>query len=421
MVNKSVLSNGLRVVMAPMPQVKSITILVLVEAGSRYENQKNNGISHFLEHMMFKGTTKRPSKLAIATLLDSIGGVFNAFTGKEATGFYVKAAAAHEELIMELLADLTLNSTYPSAEVERERGVITEEINGGEDDPLGRAFELFEQSLFSPSPLGMRIAGEKATVAKISRDEIAHYAKTMYHAHSLVVTVAGQLSPDKTLRLANDHFGQLSSGQENQFAPFTKEQEAPRVIVHYKKTDQTHFCLGLPGVALSSPNRYTAAVMSTILGEGMSSRLFMEVREKRGLAYTVGSGSEEFRDTGAFLTYGSVKTEKAGEAITVILEQLKKLTLEEVSDEELKRAKDNAQGRMILALEDSFKVARFNGTQELMEKTIDTPDQVLAKMQAVTKEAIKSLAKGIILSQKLNLAVVGPFRDEAMFKRLLVF
>lgn len=418
MVGKEVLPNGLRVILAPMEQVKSVTVLVLVEAGSRYENKKDNGISHFLEHMMFKGTTKRPSKMHIATLLDSIGGVFNAFTSKEYTGFYVKAAAEHQELIMDILSDITLHSLYQEEEVERERGVIIEEINGDEDDPLGRSFQILEKIMFTPSPLSFRVAGEKENIAGISREEIAAYAGRMYHGNSMVLTIAGALAPE-SLSMADRYFGKVTGGKENQFAAFRGEQKEPRVLVYFKQTDQAHFCLGLPGLSLDDPDRYAASVLSTILGETMSSRLFMEVREKRGLAYAVGSGSEEYRDTGVLLTYASVKLEKTEEAILVILEQLRELRENMVGDEELQRAKDNASGKMILALEDSFKVARFNGAQELLERTLETPEEILAKIKAVTREDIKSTAKRIITDQKLNLALVGPFKDEEKFAKLL--
>lgn len=419
MFQKNTLSNDLRVITVPMPQVKSATVLVLVKAGSRYENSKNNGISHFLEHMMFKGTTKRPNKSAISTLLDSIGGSFNAFTSKENTGFYVKAASEHLPLMMDVISDMVLNSIYDPAEVDRERAVITEEINGDEDDPLTRSFQLFEQTMFAPTPLAMRIAGEKETVGQISRDEIASYAQDMYHAKSMVLTVSGQIEKESTLKLATNYFGQVKSGKDHKFLPFTNSQAQPQALIYNKKTDQTHFCLGVPGVSLADERRYTAAILATILGGNMSSRLFIRIRDEMGLAYQVGSLFEEYQDTGLFVNYASVKTEKAQAAIEAILGEMSRLMTDEVTAEELKRAKDYAQGKMVLALEDTYKVAQYYGSQELLEDKIDTPEEGLKKLDKVTVEDIQTLAKDIFKTQYLNLALVGPFKEREKFETIL--
>lgn len=421
MFEKKLLSNGLRLILAPMPQVKSVTVLVMVEAGSRYENVKNNGISHFLEHMMFKGTKKRPSKQDIAVLLDGIGASFNAFTSKEYTGFYVKTSMEHRDLIMDVLSDMVLNSLYPAAEVERERGVITEEINMDEDDPAGRVFQVFEALMFDKSPLGMRISGEKENIAAISRDEIVSYVRQMYHTGSMVVTVAGAIgdSPSAASDLVEKYFGEVIPGNENTYERVKIEQENPKVKIYEKKTEQAHFCLGFPGYSMSHPDRYVASVMANILGGNMSSRLFQEVREKRGLAYYVSAGSDEYLDTGYVLANAGVRLEAASEAIQVVLEQFNLMTEKAVLASELRRAKDYAKGKMILALEDSFRVASFFAGQELLEKKILTPEEILAKVEAVTEDDILRVAKDIFNKKLINLAVVGPFKDSEKFGKIV--
>ncbi|KKU90712.1 MAG: Processing protease [Microgenomates group bacterium GW2011_GWA1_48_10] len=425
MFTKAVFPNGLRYILAPMPQVKSATVLVMVEAGSRYENAKNNGVSHFLEHMMFKGTEKRPAKIEISRILDGIGASFNAFTSKEYTGFYVKAAAERLELITDVVSDIVLNSLYEAAEVEREKGVIIEEINMDEDEPASRVFQVFEKMVFSGSPLSMRVAGEKGTVAGMSREEIVRYVRKMYHSRSMVVTVAGQAGEKDLTNLSNltnlvsRYFGGVPKGPENEFLPAGEGQKKAQGEIYEKKTEQAHFVLGMRGYSLSDPRRYAAAILGNILGGNMSSRLFQEVREKRGLAYYVSAFAEEYLDTGVFGAAAGVKIEKVEEAIKVVLGVLGEMRNVRVLEEELRRAKDFAKGKMVLALEDSFRVASFFASQELMEKQILLPEEVLSKLEAVTEEEVMAVAKDLFKEERLNLAVIGPFAGEDKFEKLL--
>ncbi len=420
MFSKDVLPNGLRYILAPMPQVKSATVLVMVEAGSRYEDKQNNGVSHFLEHMMFKGTKKRPSKIEISKLLDGIGASFNAFTSKEYTGFYVKAASEHLELITDVVSDMVLNSTYPEAEVERERGVIIEEINMDEDEPATRVFQVFEDMMFSGSPLAMRIAGEKDTVGAMTREQIVNYVDKMYHSGSMVVTVSGAENvKGQGEGLIKKYFGNVSKGSENKYLPAGNGQKAAQARVYTKKTEQAHFVLGARGFSLSDPKRYAAAVLGNILGGNMSSRLFQEVREKRGLAYYVSAASEEYLDTGFVLAGAGVRLADVDEAVKVVLEQFSLIENKGISQEELKMAKEYAKGKMVLALEDSFRVASFFAGQELMERRILTPDEILAKVEAVTAEEVQEAAKEVFKTEKLNFAVVGPYDDPDRFAKIL--
>lgn len=417
MFQKSTLKNGLRLITAPMPQVKSVTALVMVEAGSRYETAKTNGISHFLEHMTFKGTKSRPNSLAITSLIDSIGGAMNAFTSKEYTGFFIKADASHTELLLDVISDMLQNSLFDPKEMDKERGVIIEEINMYEDQPQARVGELFEELLYGKEPLGWRIIGSKNNINSITRDDMVAYVNKMYHAKSLVVGLAGNI--ENGTDLVNKYFGSLSEGTENSYSAVKNHQTAPRSLIYYKKTDQAHLCLGVPAFPIKHPDRYVLSVLGNILGGNMSSRLFIEVREKRGLAYYVHSSPEEFHDVGYFMTQSGLKLDSVTDAIKVIIEQYNLLTAKKVSHEELQRAKDNAKGKMILAWEDSFKVASFYTSQELMEKKVETPEEVLEKINAVTEEDILRVAKQIFVSKNLNLALIGPFKDTEKYQKIL--
>ncbi len=391
-----------------MPSVKTATALVMVEAGSRYETAKINGISHFLEHMVFKGTLKRPSSLAISSLIDGIGGAFNAFTGKEYTGFYVKSESSHLDLVLDVISDMLQNSLFDPKELDKERGVIIEEINMYEDQPQARVGELFEEVLYGDQPLAKRISGTKEIIQKITREEMVDYVNHMYHSKAIVVGLAGDIKNNNI----NKYFGNVPKGNENKFEPVRDHQEKAKSLVQYKKTDQAHLCVGVRAYDMDHPDRYVLGVLGTILGGNMSSRLFIEVREKRGLAYSVHADNEEFHDCGYFVTQAGLRISDTSDAIKVILEEFNKTKDSLVSTEELRRAKDYSKGKMVLALEDSFKVASFYTAQELLRHEIETPEEVLEKIEAVTAEDIQRVAKDIFVNEKLNLAIIGPFREK---------
>jgi len=415
---KITLPSGLRVVTAPMSQVDSVTALILVQAGSRYENAKNNGVSHFLEHMTFKGTKKRPNKLALTSLIDSVGGIYNAFTTKEDTGFYIKAPSRHLDLILDVLSDTLINSLYDPAEIAKEKGVITEEINMYEDEPSSRVWEILEKLLYDNQPLGMRVLGEKETVANLTREQIIDYVGKMYQTGSVVVGLAGNIN-EKSVDLVKRYMSPLAKGTASHFDVSIANQSKPSSAIYFKESDQAHLVLACRGYPLSHPDRYVTGIMATLLGGYMSSRLFIEVRDKRGLAYYVGAAKDEFADVGYFATYAGVRVADTEEAVKVILEELAKLKEKKVTEEELKRAKENWKGRMELALEDSYRVASFYAAQELFEKEIKTSEGILEEADRVTAEDVQRVAKDIFVNQKLNLAVVGPFKNEGKFDKLL--
>lgn len=433
MFSKKVLDSGIRVITAPMGGVKSVTALVMVEAGSRYETEKINGITHILEHISFKGTKSRPSSLAITSLIDGIGGSFNAFTSKEYTGFYIKAASTHLPLLLDVLSDMLQNSLYDEGELKKEQGVIIEEINMYEDQPQAKVGELFERLLFPNNPLGWDTIGTKETVNSITRNDVVDYVRQMYHGKSMIITIAGDIgdagaaqhdtksghsgrSPES---LIDKYFNKITPGQENKYIRYAGgAQHDAKSLIKFKQTDQAHLCLGVRGYDINHPDKYVLDVMGTILGGNTSSRLFIEVREKRGLAYYVTAGSEEFLDCGYFMAQAGVKISAVEEAIKVILDEFIKMKNFD-SNDELLRAKDFTSGKMALALEDSQRVAAFYASQELLRKKIMTPDEVLEKIEAVTAEDIKRVANDIFVDHNLNLSLIGPFKDGDKFDNIL--
>lgn len=415
-----------------MPQVKSVAALVMVATGSRYETEENNGVTHFLEHMVFKGTKKRPTSLEISSLLDSIGAAWNAFTAKEYTGFYIKASAEHLGLMLDVLSDNLLNSLIDPAEVERERGVINEEINMYEDQPSERVGEVFEQLLYDNNPLAMRVLGSKDSLKRIDREQLRGYLGRRYHSTSIVVGIAGKIDAkvnggyhssmaiDKEgVGLVKEYFADVKRGAENHFDGAKDTQSGPGLLIQHKKTDQAHICLGVRAYPRLHPDRYVLSVLSTILGGNMSSRLFTEVREKRGLAYTVHAGAEEFADCGYLVAQAGLRLNAVDEAVKVILDQFALLSAKPVSQKELKQAKDFARGKMILALEDSFRVASFYTASELLEGRMETPEEILERIGKVTVEDVQRVAGDLFRSRKLNLAMIGPFKEEGRFAKLL--
>ncbi|MBI4099944.1 insulinase family protein [Candidatus Microgenomates bacterium] len=416
MYSKTVLPNGLSVITVPMDGVKTVTVLVMVGTGSRYETKEVNGISHFLEHLVFKGTKKRPTSKEIFVALDSVGAAHNAFTGKDQTGFYVKVAAKHLELALDILSDVILNPLFDPAEIDKERGVITEEINMYDDEPQALVGRLFAKVCFPDNALGWRIEGTKENIAKINRDQVKSYAAQTYHSGSMVVGVAGQIAGKDLL---SKYFTGVPRGEKNPFVPFVDKQKKPAVAVHFKKTDQAHIVLGLRSLPLSHPDRYALALLANIYGGNTSSRLFMEVREKRGLAYYVGAGNDSFWDTGILAVGAGLALSKIDEAIKVILEQSALMSAKPPRPDELRRAKDYFAGRMLLGLEDSFNQASMYVNQELLEEKIETPEEILAQVEKVTTEDILRVAGDIFVEKKLNLAIVGPFKDGGRFAKIL--
>ena len=323
--HRSVLPNGLRVITVPMPSFESLTVLVMVGAGSRYENKKNNGISHFLEHMGFKGTRKRPSAIEISTLIDGIGGEFNAFTGKEVTGYYIKSSANHIDLCMDVLSDMLTNSLFNPKEIDKERGVILEEINLYEDTPARKIGDIYERLLYKDTSMGWDISGEKDVIRKIQREDFLKYMESLYSADNITVVVAGGIDSAKAEFLVEKYFGKMKKFSTLKYARVVENQKKPELLIKKKTTEQVHIAVGVRAVPIDHPDHYPLSILSAILGGGMSSRLFHEVREKRGLAYYVRSSIEYYQDCGSLVSVSGVDPKRVDEAVKVIIEEYRKV------------------------------------------------------------------------------------------------
>ena len=420
MFKKTKFPNGLRLVTVPMKGTKAVTVLVLVGAGSKYEDKKNNGISHFLEHMFFKGTKKRPNTLAITEILDRVGGEYSAFTGKEYTGYHAKVDAKHLDLALDWVSDIFLNSKLNLEEIEREKGVIIEEINMYLDTPIKYISDLWEGLLYGNQPAGWKILGEKEAIAKMKRKQFLDYLKEYYLAKNVVVVVAGNIGEVKSQKSkVQSYFANIKKGQPKAKQKVVEKQKKPGVLVHYKKTDQTHFYLGVRAYDIFDERKYALVVLGVILGGNMSSRLWISVRERQGLAYYITTLVQPYTDSGYLVTYAGVDNKKVEKAIKIILEEYKKITQGKISGIELKKAKDYIRGSTILELESSDAVASFFGGQEVLTNKILTSEQKFAKIDSVTVEDIQKTAQDIFRPEKLNIALIGPFKDKKKFEKLL--
>ncbi|MAG44377.1 hypothetical protein CL633_00630 [bacterium] len=408
-IQKTQFKNGLRVILVPMQGTKTASVHIMVGAGSKYETKKNNGISHFLEHMFFKGTKKRPNTLAIAETLDRVGGSYNAFTSEEHTGYYAKVNSKNLDLALDWVWDIFLNSTLPEIEIEREKGVITEEINMYQDTPMSYIRFLFSKLLYKDQPAGWMISGSKENIASFKKKDFIDYMDKHYKAENTVVCIAGNIDKNLKSKLENqEYFKNIKTGNAQDKKKVDEQQNKPDILIHKKQTDQTHFCLGVRGYDLSHPDKYALAMLGTLLGGMMSSRLWIAVRERHGLAYYVHTQTEHQTDTGCLVTQAGVDNNKADQAIKIILAEYAKLRTEKVKDQEFKKVKENIKGKMALELESSDSVASWVAAQEILKKEILTPDQVFRKIDAVSASDIQRIAKDVFQNKKLNLAVIGP-------------
>jgi predicted Zn-dependent peptidase len=417
---KFTFKNGLRLVTVPMKNTKAVTVLVLVGTGSKYETRNINGISHFLEHMFFKGTKKRPNTLAIAETLDRVGGEYNAFTNKEMTGYWAKVDSKYIDLALDWVSDIFLNSKLDQKEIEREKGVIIEELNMYLDNPSRYVGDLWDKLLYKNQPAGWLILGEKETIRKMARTDFINYLKNHYSSHNTVITAAGNINHDIKNKIQNyfKAINVVSSPKKNKVI---EKQKKPETLIHYKKTDQTHLVLGVRGYDIFHSDKYTLSILSVILGGSMSSRLWIKIREREGLAYYVRTETDAATDTGYLYTRAGVDNNRVDRAIQIILENYQLIRDKKVDKEELRKAKDFIKGRTILAMEESDEQAGFYAGQELMENKILTLEEKFAKIEAVTADDIRRVAKDIFRPEKLNLALIGPFKNKEKFKKLLKF
>jgi len=416
---KITLDNGLRIITAPKSDSLSATLLVLVEAGSKYETKEIKGLSHFLEHMCFKGTKKRPTSIDISSELDAIGAVYNAFTGMEYTGYFAKARPEHFDEILDVVSDMYLNPIFDEKEINKERGVIIEEINMYEDLPMRRVQELFTNLLYGDQPAGWDIAGTKEVIRKINQNDFLKYRSEHYLAQSSLVVLAGKFDEEKALAKIKNAFSGIKSAKKTQKIKTIEEQDKPEILLKHKETDQTHLVLGTRAFDIFDKRKYVLEILADILGGGFSSRLVQKIREEMGAAYYVSADADLFTDHGYLAISAGVDHNKINAVIEAIIEEFKKIASRPIQEKELQRHKDHLIGHLIMGLETSDHLATFYGGEEILTREIITPEELIKKIQQVKSAEIIQVASDIFQNQKLNLAIIGPFEESERFAKIL--
>ena len=413
MYQKTTLDNGLRVVSYNMSSMKSVALGIWVSTGGRYENKKITGISHFLEHLLFKGTARRTTE-EIKQSIEGVGGSINAFTSEEFTCYFVKILGKHLSLSLDVLSDMILNATLPPLEIEKERGVIVEEIKMYRDLPGHYVGELLNRLLWPDHPLGRCLAGNIETITAIKRRNIKEYKDKFYNPRNIVIAVCGNIKHDSFVSEVNKYFLKLKPKVKSRFRPaIDAKQHLYKTHFHFKETEQTHISLGVHAIGRNHPDRYILSLLHIILGANMSSRLFQEVREKQGLAYEISSQVKRYQDVGAFVVNAGVDNKKVPRAIGVILGELAKIANKDVGREELRRAKEFYVGQLLLALEDTMEHMFWIGERETSLGKLEAPREVIAKVNRVRIDNIRRVATKLFRTNKLNLALIGPIKNKA--------
>jgi len=415
---KTTLDNGLRIITATMPHTRSVSICIFIGVGSRYETEAQAGISHFIEHLHFKGTPKRPSSREVSETIEGVGGILNGGTDKELTVYWCKVAQTHFPLALDLLVDMLLHSKFDPQDIERERKVIIEEIHMSRDFPIQRVDMLIDELLWHNHPLGRDIAGSEESVTAITRDMMLDYQAGQYTPSNTVVTIAGDLQHQEMVTAVSQALGNWDNRQSGSGYLAYKEQQAQQLFIETRDTEQAPLCLALPGLSLFDPRRFILGLLNVILGEGMSSRLFTEIRDKLGLAYNIHSYVEHFIDSGAITVYAGVEPKNLPAAITAILEQLSQLK-EVVPEQELSKVKELSKGRLLLRMEDSRAVASWMGGQEILTGRILSVDELTSIIDTITANEIKQVAQELLVGSRLRLAVVGPVDNNEPLGALL--
>jgi predicted Zn-dependent peptidase len=416
---RTTLANGLRILTAPMPGTRSVAVSVYVGAGSRYETDPEAGISHLLEHLLFKGTEKRPTAQEISELIEGVGGVLNASTDRELTVYYAKVASVHLDRAADVLTDMIRHPLLAAEELEKERKVVIEELAAVEDSPAQIVDILLDATMWPDQPIGRDVAGTEASVSAITRDSTVEYLRRQYVPNNVVITVAGAVTHDEVLQRVGGALGDWTAGEPSRWFPVVDGQSAARLAVQHKKTEQAHIEIAVHGLSNHDPDRFALDLISVVLGEGMSSRLFQELREKRALCYEVHSYASHYMDTGSFAVYAAVDPAKASEAVRALLFELTKVRDEGVTEEELAKAKELSKGRLLLRMEDTRAVSGWLGGQEMLNGYVRTPEEVVALLDAVTIDDVRRVAQRLIDQARMTMAIVGPFRSDRRFAALL--
>ncbi len=419
--HKTTLANGVRIVTGPMPGVRSASLIFYYNVGSRYEQPAVAGVSHFLEHMLFKGTERRPDPIMISEEIEQVGGMLNAATGRENTSYWCKVPSTHTAMAFDVMADMLRGSVFDATEIDKERKVIFEEIRSIQDVPEDLVHDLTDHLVFGDHALGRDIAGTIETVANIDRDAMVDYWHRNYGPERLVIAAGGDVDHAEIVSLAERAFGDLSSEGADQRDNVTVTQDAPRLNVVNRPTEQAHLCISVPAVSCHDDRRHAQAMIDSVLSSGMSSRLFQEIREKRGLVYSVFGYFRGYEDIGQGVVYAGTDIDRVEEAAGAILDELRKLRDEPIGAEELARNKELRKGRLLMSLEDSRSVAGWVGSQEATYGEIKTPEQVMDEIDAVTAEQVQELAGELFRDDRLNMVLLGPYADDRPFAEMLTF
>lgn len=420
MYKKQTLKNGLRFITVPSKNTKTVTVLVMIATGSKYEDKNINGISHFLEHMFFKGTKKRPTPLAISEELDKVGGVYNAFTGEEYTGYLAKVDSGHLDLALDVISDILLNSKFDPEEIERERGVIVEELNMYKDTPMRYVMELFQQLLYGDQPAGRSTIGTKKVINSLKRKDFIEYLRSHYKTSNTVICISGNFNEKTLKQKVVKYFHPFSKGKAKNKKKVKEIQKKPMSLIEFKKTDQTHLCLGARAYHMSDPRRFATSILSVILGGNMSSRLFTNLRERMGLAYYVRTMLSQHTDSGYLVTHTGVRNDNIEKSIKIIIDEYKNIRDNGIAENELEKAKNYIKGAMLIGLESSDSKAEFFTEQEILKNKIQTPEEIIENINKVSAKDVQAVAEDIFRLEKLNLALIGPFKNSKKFQNLLI-
>jgi len=418
---KKVLPNGLRMLAVPMTDNPTVTVLVLVETGSKYETKSINGLSHFLEHMCFKGTTNRPNTSDLSKELDTLGCEFNAFTGQEFTGYYAKGKVSDFSKLIDIISDLYLNPLLKDDEIEKEKGVIVDEINMYDDMPMQKVHEVWADLLYGDQPAGWTITGPRDVVRSMSRKDFVAYRKAHYVASATTVVVSGNIDSAAAFKEITKKFKGIETTKKGNKKKTRDTQSGPQVALKFKETDQTHFILGVRSFPVYDKRNLIISVLGGVLGSGMSSRLFRKIRDEMGVGYYVRAGNSASTDSGYFAVSAGVANDRLEEVIRAVMEELESLKNNIVPADELAKVKEHLIGMMYLSLESSDELAEYYGTQEVMRREMRTPKERERLIRAVTGEDVQKMARKIFIEKNLNLALIGPTKDEAGLKSLLKF
>jgi predicted Zn-dependent peptidase len=418
MYNKVVLDNGLRVITSTMPHSRSVCLGILVGAGSCYESKDEAGISHFIEHLLFKGTERRPTAKELSEDIEGVGGIINGGTDKEVTVFWCKVASPHFSIALDVLSDMLLNSRFDNKDIEQERQVIMEEIHMNLDIPQQRISMLIDELLWPEQPLGREVTGYKETVSSITREQLLNYVARRYMPNNTVLCIAGNIQHEEAIAQIEPLFNKWPAGKLMTGYITNDKQTKARLRIEPKDIEQAHLCLAVHGFSHSHPQRFTLDLLNTVLGGGMSSRLFTEIRENRGLAYDIHSYTEHFFKAGSFTIYAGVDPQKVEIALAAILEEVSKIK-QGITASELTRAKELSKGRLYLRFEDSQNVALWYGSQEILTQQILDIDDVISIVDAITLGELKEVAEEILTDSGLNLAVTGPIKEEESYREVL--